>query len=128
MHKKGITEEGNWHVYIICQIPLKVAKKRTRRTVKYQRAVVGATWDEIKAKRTQKPEERQQVRAAAINKAKEQKKQELAKKVVERKVCYPYNVHDYDWTVRVLQSQSNVKVTKNAKAARPSKAQASSKR
>src|SRR5947209_12654746 len=39
MHKKGITEE--------------VAKKRTRRTVKHQRAVVGASWDIIRAKRTQ---------------------------------------------------------------------------
>ncbi|CAG8590495.1 7055_t:CDS:2 [Funneliformis caledonium] len=42
MHKKGITEE--------------VAKKRTRRAVKHQRAIVGASWEAIKAKRNQKPE------------------------------------------------------------------------
>lgn len=64
-----------------------MAKKRTRRTVKYQRAVVGATWDEIKAKRSQKAEDRQQARATAIAKAKEEKKAAQAKKVTERKVC-----------------------------------------
>ncbi|KAF9177587.1 60S ribosomal protein L24, partial [Haplosporangium sp. Z 11] len=42
MHKKGISEE--------------VSKKRTRRTVKHQRAVVGASWEAIRAKRNQKPE------------------------------------------------------------------------
>ncbi|KAF9407934.1 60S ribosomal protein L24, partial [Podila epigama] len=47
MHKKGISEE--------------VTKKRNRRTVKHQRAVVGASWEAIRAKRNQKPE----VRAAA---------------------------------------------------------------
>jgi ribosomal protein L24E len=38
MHKKGITEE--------------VAKKRTRRTVKHQRAIVGASLDVIKERRS----------------------------------------------------------------------------
>jgi large subunit ribosomal protein L24e len=38
MHKKGITEE--------------VAKKRSRRTVKHQRAIVGASLDVIKERRS----------------------------------------------------------------------------
>jgi len=60
MHKKGITEE--------------VSKKRTRRTVKHQRAVVGASWDSIRAKRTQKPEVRAAARQAAIREGKEKRK------------------------------------------------------
>src|SRR5579859_2065836 len=59
MHKKGITEE--------------VAKKRTRRTVKHQRAIVGATWESIRAKRNQKPEVREAARAQAVREAKEKK-------------------------------------------------------
>ncbi|GAB5590561.1 60S ribosomal protein L24 [Umbelopsis nana] len=66
MHKKGITEE--------------VAKKRTRRTVKHDRAVVGASWDAIRAKRTQKPEVRAAARQAAVAKSKEAKKSKAANK------------------------------------------------
>ncbi|KAH8550739.1 ribosomal protein L24e-domain-containing protein [Umbelopsis sp. PMI_123] len=66
MHKKGITEE--------------VAKKRTRRTVKHDRAVVGASWDAIRAKRTQKPEVRAAARQAAVAKSKEAKKAKAANK------------------------------------------------
>ncbi|CAO3688018.1 unnamed protein product [Umbelopsis vinacea] len=66
MHKKGITEE--------------VAKKRTRRTVKHDRAVVGASWDAIRAKRTQKPEVRAAARQAAVAKSKEAKKSKAATK------------------------------------------------
>ncbi|KAJ1652058.1 60S ribosomal protein L24, partial [Dispira simplex] len=66
MHRKGITEE--------------VTKKRTRRTVKYQRGVVGASWDTIKAKREQKPEVRAAVRKEAIEKAKAEKKSRQEKK------------------------------------------------
>jgi hypothetical protein len=43
-HKKGIEEEA--------------AKKRTRRTHKFQRAIVGASLSEIQAKRNMKPEVR----------------------------------------------------------------------
>merc|ERR1739841_176461 len=43
-HKKGITEE--------------VAKKRSRKTVKHQRAIVGASLDLIKERRSLKPEVR----------------------------------------------------------------------
>ncbi|RHZ75826.1 hypothetical protein Glove_209g96 [Diversispora epigaea] len=70
MHKKGITEE--------------VAKKRTRRTVKTQRAIVGASLEVIKDKRNQKPEVREAARAADIREAKEKKKQEQAKRKAEK--------------------------------------------
>jgi hypothetical protein len=66
MHKKGITEE--------------TAKKRTRRTVKHDRAVVGASWDAIRAKRAQKPEVRAAARQAAVAKSKEAKKAKAATK------------------------------------------------
>ncbi|KAF9164700.1 60S ribosomal protein L24 [Actinomortierella ambigua] len=66
MHKKGITEE--------------VTKKRTRRTVKHQRAVVGASWEAIRAKRNQKPEVRAAARAAALREGKEKKKADEARK------------------------------------------------
>ena len=51
-------------------ISVEVRAKRTRRTVKHERAVVGASWDEIRAKRTEKPE----ARAAARQAAKDAKK------------------------------------------------------
>jgi large subunit ribosomal protein L24e len=60
MHKKGVTEE--------------VAKKRSRKTVKAQRGIVGADLASILAKRTQKPEVRTAARQAAITKAKGDKK------------------------------------------------------
>lgn len=60
MHKKGITEE--------------VAKKRSRKTVKHQRGIVGADLASILAKRNAKPEVRNAARQAAITKAKDAKK------------------------------------------------------
>ncbi|CAO1630828.1 unnamed protein product [Sympodiomycopsis kandeliae] len=60
MHKKGITEE--------------TAKKRSRRTVKHQRAVVGASLDAIASRRNQKPEVRAAAQAQALAKSKEEKK------------------------------------------------------
>ncbi|KAF9451604.1 hypothetical protein P691DRAFT_347092 [Macrolepiota fuliginosa MF-IS2] len=66
MHKKGITEE--------------VAKKRSRRTVKHQRGIVGADLAAIAAKRNQTTAVRQQQRLAAINRAKNEKKEKEAKK------------------------------------------------
>lgn len=51
-HKKGTTEE--------------VTKKRTRRNVKFQRSVQGATLENILAKRNQKPEVRKAQREQAI--------------------------------------------------------------
>uniref|UniRef100_A0A667Z5N1 Large ribosomal subunit protein eL24 n=1 Tax=Myripristis murdjan TaxID=586833 RepID=A0A667Z5N1_9TELE len=53
-HKKGQSEE--------------VTKKRTRRAVKFQRAITGASLAEIMAKRNQKPEVRKAQREQAIRK------------------------------------------------------------
>ncbi|XP_034238247.1 60S ribosomal protein L24 [Thrips palmi] len=63
-HKKGQEED--------------VAKKRTRRTQKFQRAVVGATLTDILAKRNMKPEVRKAQRDQAIRAAKESKKAKAA--------------------------------------------------
>merc|ERR1712037_888340 len=51
-HKKGLEED--------------VTKKRTRRAQKFQRAVVGATLQDIMAKRNQKPEVRKAQREQAV--------------------------------------------------------------
>merc|ERR1739848_65949 len=59
-HRKGIEEE--------------TSKKRTKKTQKFQRAVVGATLSDILAKRNQKPEVRKAQREQAIRAAKETKK------------------------------------------------------
>ncbi|XP_065156638.1 large ribosomal subunit protein eL24 [Atheta coriaria] len=66
-HKKGQEEEAQ--------------KKRTRRTQKFQRAIVGASLNDILAKRNQRPEVRKAQREQAIRAAKEQKKStKVAKK------------------------------------------------
>merc|ERR1711902_267261 len=59
-HRKGVEEE--------------TAKKRTKRTHKFQRAIVGASLNEILAKRNQKPELRKAQRDEAIRAAKETNK------------------------------------------------------
>ncbi|CAO1354028.1 unnamed protein product [Diamesa hyperborea] len=65
-HKKGIEEE--------------TTKKRTRRTTKHARAIVGASMADIIAKRNMKPEVRKAQREQAIKAAKEQKKSKVAEK------------------------------------------------
>ncbi|CAH0386860.1 unnamed protein product [Bemisia tabaci] len=65
-HKKGLEEE--------------YTRKRTRRTHKFQRAIVGASLTEILAKRNMKPEVRRAQREQAVKAAKEQKKAQAAKK------------------------------------------------
>lgn len=75
MHKKGITEE--------------VAKKRSRRTVKHQRGIVGADLAAIAAKRNQTAAIRTQARIAAIQKAKTEKKEKESKKAKVRCGCFP---------------------------------------
>ncbi|KAH3661136.1 hypothetical protein OGATHE_005469 [Ogataea polymorpha] len=69
-HKKGITEE--------------VSKKRTRKAVKHQRAVVGASLDLIKERRALKPEQRKATREVAAIKEKEKKKARKEKKKAEK--------------------------------------------
>ncbi|CAG5134152.1 unnamed protein product [Candidula unifasciata] len=65
-HKKGQTEE--------------VTKKKTRRTQKFQRAITGATLNDILAKRNQKPEVRKAQREQAIRAYKEKVKVKEAQK------------------------------------------------
>jgi len=70
MHKKGISEE--------------VAKKRSRKAVKHQRAIVGASLDVIKERRAMRPEARQAARAQAIKEGKEKKAAAESKKKAEK--------------------------------------------
>ncbi|KAG5915225.1 60S ribosomal protein L24 [Claviceps capensis] len=69
-HRKGISEE--------------VAKKRSRRTVKAQRAIVGASLDVIKERRTMRPEARSAARAQAIKESKEKKNAAAAAKKADK--------------------------------------------
>ncbi|KAK3394070.1 ribosomal protein L24e-domain-containing protein [Podospora didyma] len=69
-HRKGISEE--------------VAKKRSRRTVKAQRAIVGASLDVIKERRSLRPEVRSAARLAAIKEAKDKKQESAAAKKAEK--------------------------------------------
>lgn len=69
-HKKGITEE--------------VAKKRSRKAVKHQRGVVGATLDVIKERRAMRPEARKAARDQAIKEGKEKRKAEESKKKADK--------------------------------------------
>ncbi|KAG8528682.1 60S ribosomal protein L24 [Bacidia gigantensis] len=83
-HKKGISEHHLAYtstklVLTVSNIQ-EVAKKRSRRTVKQQRGIVGASLDVIKERRTQRPAEREAARKAAIEKGKEQKKESESKK------------------------------------------------
>ncbi|CAH0039294.1 unnamed protein product [Clonostachys solani] len=71
-HRKGISETQE------------VAKKRTRRTVKAQRGIVGASLDVIKEKRSQRPEARNAARAEAIKESKEKKAASAAAKKAEK--------------------------------------------
>lgn len=70
LHKKGAAEE--------------VAKKRTRKTTKFQRAIVGASWEQIVAKRDQPSAIRKATRDAAAEAAKNKKKAEENKKKSEK--------------------------------------------
>ncbi|KAG0651686.1 60S ribosomal L24 [Hyphodiscus hymeniophilus] len=73
-HKKGISECAQQEV----------AKKRSRRTVKSQRAIVGASLDVIKERRTQRPEARTAARAAAIKEGKEKRAAAQSAKKAEK--------------------------------------------
>ncbi|GFY55863.1 60S ribosomal protein L24 [Trichonephila inaurata madagascariensis] len=69
-HKKGVVEE--------------VSKKRARRTVKFQRAIVGASLNDILAKRNMKPEVRKAQREQAIRAAKEKQRAQKAQKAQKK--------------------------------------------
>jgi len=64
--------------------PQEVAKKRTRRTVKQQRGIVGASLDVIKERRSQRPEARAAARQQAIASGKAKKSEEESKKKAEK--------------------------------------------
>lgn len=100
LHKKGTAEE--------------VAKKRARKTVKVQRAVVGATWEQIVAQREQPAAVRQATRNAAVAAAKEKKNAEQSKKRAEVKKA-------------VGSAQRKQPIYKAAKSAPSSKPTASSR-
>merc|ERR1712116_98549 len=68
-HKKGTTEE--------------ISKKRTRRTVKFQRAIQGASLEAILAKRNMKPEVREAQRDQAIKAAKDKAKAVKSEKITK---------------------------------------------
>ena len=87
-HKKGAEEEAK--------------KRRTRRTVKFQRAVQGATLETILAKRNQKPEVRKAQREQQIRAAKEKAKHKEAQKAAKGKA-----------------QQSKIKPAKPVKASAP---------
>ncbi|KAF5584820.1 60S ribosomal L24 protein [Fusarium subglutinans] len=86
-HRKGISEV---RIYQLEQhsrwlsLLLEVAKKRTRRTVKAQRGIVGASLDVIKEKRNIRPEARSAARAQAIKESKEKKQADAAAKKSEK--------------------------------------------
>ena len=61
-----------------------VAKKRSRRTVKQQRAIVGASLDVIKERRSMRPEARAAARSAAVKEGKEKKAAAENKKKAEK--------------------------------------------
>ncbi|CCD26227.1 60S ribosomal protein eL24 NDAI_0H00530 [Naumovozyma dairenensis CBS 421] len=69
-HKKGITEE--------------VAKKRSRKTVKAQRPIVGASLDLIKERRSLKPEVKKASREEKKKADKEKKKADKAARKAEK--------------------------------------------
>lgn len=69
-HKKGISEE--------------TAKRRTRKTVKNQRAIVGAPLELIKERRAQKPSDRKAARDAKVAQDKEAKKVAKAARKAEK--------------------------------------------
>eukprot|EP00054_Salpingoeca_dolichothecata_P031355 m.263241 g.263241 ORF g.263241 m.263241 type:complete len:152 (-) comp26852_c0_seq1:115-570(-) len=64
-HKKGIAQEKS--------------KRKTRKTVKFQRAIAGVTREKLLMLRNQKPEVRQAQREQALRAAKEKKKKEQKK-------------------------------------------------
>lgn len=68
-HKKGISEE--------------TSKKKTRKAVKHQRPISGASLEFIKEKRAMKPSERKATREERIRKAKAEAKSKKAERKAE---------------------------------------------
>jgi len=81
LHKKGITETA--------------AKKRTRRAGKVQRAVVGASLEDIKKKAAQKSELRTAAREAALKELKDRKAANKAKSGTKGKAAGKSKAQSY---------------------------------
>jgi hypothetical protein len=90
--KKGIAEE--------------VTKKRTRRTAKFQRAITGATLNDIMAKRNQKPEVRKAQREQAIRAAKEKNKAKEAAKKAQKVAQAKAHQKSQQKAAKVVQSKA----------------------
>jgi large subunit ribosomal protein L24e len=91
LHKKGITEE--------------VAKKRSRKTVKHQRGIVGADLTSILAKRNQTAQVRTAQRTAAIQKAKSDRKEKEAKKSKVRFAVHSLSLYVLNSSVKTSRPQ-----------------------
>ncbi|CAF1005218.1 unnamed protein product [Adineta steineri] len=89
-HRKGAAEQE--------------VKKRTRRNIKFQRAITGVTWNEILAKRNQQPEFRKAQRQDAINAAKQAKKV----KAQQKKVAQPSGLKSAKPAKKPEKIQKNV--------------------
>merc|ERR1712129_646301 len=85
MNKKGKTDE--------------TTKKRTRKVAKFQKAIVGMSLDDIKKKKAQKPELRQQAKEVAAKeaKARQSTKKPAAKAVPKGKAAGPKNSEAKRW-------------------------------
>ena len=70
LHKKGTAEE--------------TSKRKSRKTVRVERAIVGASWEEIIAKKSQPKEVREASRIESIENAKKQKKEREVKKKADK--------------------------------------------
>ena len=76
-----------------------ITKRRTRKTTRVQKAIVGMSLDEIMRRKNEKPEEREKKLAAAKNEVKARKQKEVeakrtvqSKKVAAQKAPAPKNV------------------------------------
>jgi large subunit ribosomal protein L24e len=94
-----------------------VAKKRSRKTIKSQRAIVGASLDVIKERRTMRPEARQAARAAAIKEGKDKKAASESKKKAEKAKSATATARG---TTKTLQSKQGAKGSAPNKQAKPS--------
>ncbi len=63
-----------------------ITKRRTRKTTRVQKAIVGMSLDEIRRRRAEKPDERKAKMDAAQKEIRDRKKKEIEKKKAEKKV------------------------------------------
>eukprot|EP01102_Stenamoeba_stenopodia_P005152 TRINITY_DN15661_c0_g1_i1.p1 TRINITY_DN15661_c0_g1~~TRINITY_DN15661_c0_g1_i1.p1 ORF type:complete len:192 (+),score=60.50 TRINITY_DN15661_c0_g1_i1:80-577(+) len=100
VHKKGQQEE--------------IQKRKSRKTQKLQRAIVGASLEEIKATRNQKPEVRLAQQSEALRKIKESKKKKAAEKASKKEVAKP--AKQVKPQAKQAASKAKAKNTKGGKA------------